>query len=290
MSEATADAAPPAVRWFEGEGGLRLAATVHGPDRGTPVVLLGGMGQTRHAWDRVARKLAATGRRAITLDYRGHGDSDRAPGGDYSYPRQAADLAAVVKGIGRPVVLAGASFGGKIGMAAAALNGASSIAGLVLVDAIPRTNPVGLAGVRPVITAGQDGYASPEEAAADMARARGEEPAPGAADRMRRNMRQGADGRWQWHWDQSYSDPRHKIGLGAGTEWLDSVIPAIKVPVLLARCELSDIVTDEGEAGLRELVPQLETAIIRGARHMLVGDDNDVFADVLMDWLARTPV
>jgi len=290
VSEALAEPVSPVMRWFDGADGVRLAATIHGPDRGTPVLLLGGMGQTRHAWDRVARRIAETGRRAITLDFRGHGDSDRAPDGDYSYPRQCADIAAVTSAVGRPVVLVGASFGGKIGLAAGALNGPDCLAALVSVDAVPRTNPGALKAIQPTLAAGQDGYATLEEAAADIACTRGQEAAPGAGEKLRRNMRLGKDGRWHWHWDQSYSDPRHKIGLGPGTEWLDSVVPQITVPVLLARCELSDIVTDEAVADLQARIPHMEIALVRGARHMLAGDDNEVFAEVLLEWLARTPV
>ncbi|MBA3055656.1 MAG: alpha/beta hydrolase [Sphingomonadales bacterium] len=275
--------------WFAGDGGRRLAATLHGSDTGTPVVMLGGMGQTRHSWDRAARRIAATGRRAITLDFRGHGESDRAPDGDYSYPRQAADIAAIVAQIGRPIILVGASLGGKLGLAAASLDGPDVICGLVLVDSVPRSNPQGISNVARTFKAGREGYDTLDEAAAELARNRGREPEPGAAEKLRRNMRQTPDGRWRWHWDQSYTDPRHKLGLGEGTAWLDRTIPGLTIPVLLARCELSDVVSDEGAAALQAIVPQMEVETILGARHMLVGDDNEIFADVLLEWLARHP-
>jgi non-heme chloroperoxidase len=60
---------------FAGQAGLRLAASVGGPEDGQPIVLLHGGGQTRHAWRHAAADLARAGRRVISLDLRGHGDS-----------------------------------------------------------------------------------------------------------------------------------------------------------------------------------------------------------------------
>ncbi|MFX4883819.1 alpha/beta hydrolase, partial [Acinetobacter baumannii] len=60
------------------------------------------------------------------------------------------------------------------------------------------------------------------------------------------------------------------------------------VPTLLVRGMKSDIVTDEGVAHLRELVPGLEVADIAGAGHMVAGDRNDRFNAVVLAFLQRT--
>jgi pimeloyl-ACP methyl ester carboxylesterase len=275
------------THWFSGDGGLRLAADLFGPEEGAPVLLIGGMGQTRHSWRRVALRLADRGYRAITLDFRGHGESDRAPDGDYSYPRQIADLAAVARQVGRPLVLAGNSLGGKISLATAGTCGAEVCAALVLVDAVPRSNPGGIANVAKSNQMRADGFETLDEAARQIAEGRGQPFAPGDGERLRRNMRQDAEGRWHWHWDAGYRDPRHQIGLGAGTEWLQSIAGNVKVPVLLAWCELSEVVDGDGIAALKAEIPHLEVEIIPGAHHMIVGDENDVFADALIGFLER---
>jgi len=275
------------THWFTGDGGVRLAADLFGPDSGTPVVLIGALGQTRHAWRRVALRLAEDGYRAITLDFRGHGESDRAHDGDYSYPRQSDDLAAVARQVGRPVVLAGASLGGKICLAAAGTHGDAVCAGLVLIDAVPRSNAAGVASVSQSSQMRAEGFDTLDDAARQVAAGRGAAFVPGDGERLRRNMRQDEQGRWHWHWDGAYRDPVHKIGLGAGSDWLQSIAPNVTVPSLLTWCELSDVVDAEGIAALKAVLPQLEVEIIPGARHMIVGDQNDIFADALIGFLLR---
>ena len=70
-----------------GHGGLRLRAEVCGGEAAPPVLLLHGGGQTRHAWGGTARTLAEDGWCAVSVDLRGHGDSDWAPDGDYAFER-----------------------------------------------------------------------------------------------------------------------------------------------------------------------------------------------------------
>ena len=77
-------------------GGLRLAADIGGPEDGPTVVLLHGGGQTRHSWAGTWRVLVDAGWRAISLDLRGHGDSEWSEEGDYSLDAFAGDLLAVV--------------------------------------------------------------------------------------------------------------------------------------------------------------------------------------------------
>ena len=56
-------------------GGLQVAADIYGT-KGPLVVLQHGGGQTRHAWKGAGQKLAEAGYLAVSLDARGHGDSD----------------------------------------------------------------------------------------------------------------------------------------------------------------------------------------------------------------------
>jgi hypothetical protein len=46
-------------------------------------------------------------------------------------------------------------------------------------------------------------------------------------------------------------------------------------------------VTRDGVDALRAVLPQTEVEIIAGARHMIVGDQNDLIATVLTGFLER---
>ena len=274
---------------FEGLNGLRLAATAYGQADGVPVVMLGGMGQTRHAWARAARQVAAEGRRAITLDYRGHGDSDWSVDGEYNVGILGREVVEVVRSLGRPAILVGASLGGKIALQAAGTSGPDVALALVMVDTVPRTEPDGVAVVTQVLRPPKDGFDSPDAAAAELARIRGVPVEPGAGARLVRNMRRDAAGRWRWHWDPAYSDVDQGNGFPACVPVLEASAARVTVPALLTRGELSPVVGDAGVEALRALMPQLEVETIPGASHMIVGDQNDLFADALHRFLARTP-
>src|SRR6218665_1777306 len=81
---------------FVGANDLMLQASQYGEITAPIVLLLHGGGQTRHAWADTARTLAGAGYCAITLDARGHGESDWCAHGDYSTESLVADLNAVI--------------------------------------------------------------------------------------------------------------------------------------------------------------------------------------------------
>ena len=109
-----------------------------------PVLFLHGGGQTRHAWGRTAETVAGDGWRTVALDLRGHGESDWAPNGDYSFTAFCADCVAVADELGRPPVLVGASLGGMSAMLAEGTSDRVVSCGLVLVDITPKTNDEGI--------------------------------------------------------------------------------------------------------------------------------------------------
>ena len=88
--------ASPLVTTFEFEGveGLRLVGDEPGEPGAHTVVPLHGGGQTRHSWGGTANVLADKGWRAITLDGRGHGESDWSPEQDYRLSAFAGDVKA----------------------------------------------------------------------------------------------------------------------------------------------------------------------------------------------------
>lgn len=273
---------------FVVDDGVRLVAHTVGPDDGPPVLLVGGMGQTRHSWRRTAEPIAESGRRAILLDLRGHGDSGWSPDGGYGFARLAADLMAVTAQLGGPAVLVGASLGGKVSLAAAGYGGPDVASALVMIDTVPRSSAVGAAAVVATLRPPPDGFASPEAAAAELARSRGQAVKPGAGAGMRRNMRVDANGRWRWHWDPALTERDQGMRVETALPYLEGAARRLRVPTLVARGELSTVTDDAGVAALHALVPQLRVETVMGAGHMLVGDQNDAFATALMRFLDET--
>jgi pimeloyl-ACP methyl ester carboxylesterase len=119
-----------------------------GPSEAPPLVLLHGGRQEAHVWDLVAAALADRFH-VYALDQRGHGDTGPAPDGRYDHGAYAADLGAVLNGLGleRPAVI-GHSLGAHV-----ATRYESEHPGrfdrLVIVDVAPDRSPERLANPRP---------------------------------------------------------------------------------------------------------------------------------------------
>jgi pimeloyl-ACP methyl ester carboxylesterase len=106
------------TRRYAGSGGLVLTADVSGDPSAPAVILMHGGGQTRHSWRGATQRLVADGYHVVSLDTRGHGDSDWSPTGEYSLEVLAADLLAVIATLQTLPVLVGASLGGSTGQLA----------------------------------------------------------------------------------------------------------------------------------------------------------------------------
>jgi pimeloyl-ACP methyl ester carboxylesterase len=280
-------------RSFEGASGNRLVASEMGP-AGPPVLLLHGGGQTRHAWSRTARVLAEHGFHAVTLDQRGHGDSDRAPDGAYAFWDFAADAEAVARQIalerGTKPSVVGASLGGIASLLALAQAEDPPFAGLVLVDIVPKMDPRGVAHIQGFMRArAAEGFASIEEAAEAVAAYLPHRPKPSSLDGLKKNLRQHADGRWRWHWDPRFLDGKRSVN----TDWneierrLVASARTLQVPTLLVRGGSSELVTKEAAAEFLSLAPDAEFVDVAEARHMVAGDRNDIFAGAVLAFLEK---
>lgn len=248
------------------------------------VLLLHGGGQTRHSWKSTAEHLAASGRTAVLLDARGHGDSDWHPAQDYSLDGFVGDVIEYVATLDRPPVLVGASLGGITALVAEGEHpGLAS--GLVLVDVVVRVEPKGVARIRDFMNAAPEGFSSLEEVADAIAAYNPLRRRSRNLDGLRKNVRQRADGRWYWHWDPAFmridDEPQRRIN----PERLRVAASHVTIPTLIVRGAQSDVVSDAGLADMLQLIPHAQTVDVQAAGHMVAGDDNDVFADRLEAFL-----
>jgi pimeloyl-ACP methyl ester carboxylesterase len=92
-------------------GAIELSVTIDGEDDAPPVVLLHGIISSGRTWDWIVPRLVDR-HRVIRLDFRGHGDSDRAPGA-YGLADYLSDAIAVCEQVAAtPAPVIGHSLGG----------------------------------------------------------------------------------------------------------------------------------------------------------------------------------
>lgn len=271
-----------------GSGGITIAADQAGEPGAPGVLLLHGGGQTRHSWGRAVRALADDGFHAVTVDLRGHGDSDWAKGGDYALASLAADVVALAATFDAPPALVGASLGGLSALLAAGETPGTARA-LVLVDVVPRIELEGAQEIRDFMTGNPDGFASLDEAADAVARYLPHRPRPKDTGGLAKNLRLGDDGRYRWHWDPAMLASRGgEVRSDELTERLEAAARAITVPTLLIRGGKSRVVSLQGAAELQAMIPHSEYVNIDDADHMVAGDANDAFNAPLLDFLERS--
>jgi pimeloyl-ACP methyl ester carboxylesterase len=249
------------------------------------VLLLHGGGQTRHSWREAGPSLAEAGWTAIALDFRGHGDSDWAADGRYRVDAMAEDITAVLRALGEPTVIIGASLGGLTGLLLAGEQ-PGLVRALVLVDAVPRIEPEGSGRIFEFMRSAPDGFGSLEQAAEAVRAYQPHRVRPVNPDGMRKNLRLAEDGRWYWHWDpvmlSQPPDAEELARLGARTR---AAAGRVTVPALLVRGQLSDVVSEEGAADLLTTIPQAKYADVANTGHMVAGDDNSVFLERVAEFL-----
>lgn len=271
--------------------GLTLAADVYGDPAATPVVFLHGGGQTRHAWGGTARAVAAEGWLAISLDHRGHGESDWDPAGEYTNDAFARDFAEVARKLhDRPFVV-GASLGGLTVMLAEGAAPAPISRGIVLVDVTPRLELDGVQRILDFMAARPEGFASLDEAAGAIAEYLPHRRRPSDHSGLEKNLRRGDDGRYRWHWDPKLMrawNPEH-LDLAERQRIIDERLEAarsLRVPVLLVRGRMSDVVSEQGAREFLDAVPHAEYVDL-ATGHMVAGDRNDAFTASVLDFLRR---
>ena len=110
------------------------------------MVFLHGGGQTRRSWGKAAAAVAERGWQAVTVDFRGHGESDWSEDGDYRLVSFAGDVQEVLRQLPPQPVLVGASLGGFTTMLLAGEISPGIARAAVLVDIVPNMDPSGATG------------------------------------------------------------------------------------------------------------------------------------------------
>lgn len=280
------------IRW-SGPDGVPLVGERHrGP--GDLVVLLHGGFQNRTAWRRAVVDLTQRGHDVVAYDLRGHGDSGRSAEGRYSVAAHADDLRALLRLLGRPAALVGASLGGGTALAVAGEtreperpggSAADLVSALVLLDVVPRLEDGGRHRIHRFMSSNKDGFESLDEAAALIAGYAGR--APRSTDGLRRSLRLDDVGRYRWHWDpcmvedgfNAYNEEHIQSQLAAASR--------LRVPTLLLRGERSDVVSEAGVAEFLAAAPSAQCRTVPKVGHMVAAMPNSPYIRAAADFLAE---
>ncbi len=277
---------PEPMHFWNGAGGLRVAGDSWGNPNGPLVVLQHGGGQTRHAWKGAGELLANAGYYAVAFDARGHGDSAWATDGRYGQDIMVEDLKCVIAALGhRRPALVGASMGGGTSLVAVGEDHVDATA-LVMVDVAPRIEQDGIAKIHAFMSQQPEGFDSLQAVAEAIANYQPHRKRPRNFDGLGKNVRLGADGKYRWHWDPRLR-PGRGLDLAKRQLRLEACSRNLKLPTLLVRGGLSDVLTERGAREFLQLCPHCEYVNVTDAAHMVAGDRNDIFGNAVIAFLSR---
>jgi pimeloyl-ACP methyl ester carboxylesterase len=275
-----------------GPGGVHIVSDRLGDPQARAVVFLHGGGQTRRSWARAAAAVAGRGWQAVTIDLRGHGESDWSSDGDYRVVSFARDVEEVLRNLPAKPVLVGASLGGFTSMLLAGEVSPGIASAVVLVDIVPNMEQSGANRIHNFMADRvESGFGSLDEVADAIAEYNPHRPRPTDLDGLTANLRRRGD-RWYWHWDPQFISgaaphPPFEITDADRMHAAVETIVCSGVPMLLIRGQVSDLVSQERADEFLARFPQVEFTDVRGAGHMVAGDRNDIFAGAVLDFLAR---
>ena len=255
-----------------------------------PLVLMHGLRDYAYYWQDCANRLLDDFH-VYTFDQRGHGESERAPGG-YLVWALAADLAAFVDAVGlERFDLAGLSLGSRCSMAYARDNW-QRLGHLVLMDMGPQMAKVGARGLKADMTAKADVPPSSfahEDALAFFGRQWPSLDEPSLQRLVQNALVQGEDGLYSNRYDRRLADITTKAAIPE-IDYLWDSLTRIQCPTLVMRGEHSPILDDEISARMVESLPDGRLYVFEDTGHSLPRLRLEKFADALRTFLLDQPV
>ena len=272
----------PVDRFVEVDG-MSFHYLEWGDSANPTILMLHGASQQAHSWDFVSLALSDQ-YHVLALDQRGHGDSDWAPGGDYSVEAHQRDIDGVVQACDlREFVLMGHSMGGRNSYIWASRH-PGTLKGLVIVDTGPETHRQGQDRIRRFREL-PDELDSFEEFVQRVQEytGRSQEQVLGA---LKYSIRKRSDGKWTWKYDKIMRSP----GLGESgwtPQQLWECVNKIDCPTLVLRGSRSDLFLDETMQRMQEAIADCTTVTISGAGHLVQGDNPADFVVAAKGLLSR---
>lgn len=257
--------------------GARIAWTSDGHQSAPPLLLVMGLAYPAAMWFRLVPALSER-YRVLRVDNRGAGLTGDVPGAPYTVETMAGDCLAVLDeaGVDRAQVV-GISMGGLIAQELA-LTAADRVQSLCLMATHPGIahaviNPEALK----LVTSGRADM-TPQEAAEVSI------PFNYAPDTPRERIEQD----WAVRLPLACSLAGYTAQVQGTLPWTRyDDLPRISAPTLVLHGELDALVPPENGARLAERIPDCEHVTVPGANHLLMTDQPEQVAKVLLDWLDR---
>ncbi len=263
--------------------GINLHYLDWGNEGKPKVLLLHGLRGHCHSWDDVSAEFCQD-YHVLALDQRGRGESDWAPGGDYSSESFVADLEGFCQAVGlESFILIGHSMGGRNSMAFAGRN-ADKLEKLVIIDIGPDLDPKGSARITQEIKDVPEEFDTFEDVFAYQSKQNRFCSEPVLRRRLTYATKELPNGKTGWRYDlQIREQRRNNTGSPQPDLWLD--LPKIKCPVLIVRGSETDTLGLETAEKMVKVLADGELVHVDRAAHMVFEDNPEDFIQALRKFL-----
>ena len=247
------------------------------------LVLLHGLRGHAHSWDDVSAALCPDFH-VLALDQRGRGDTDWAPGGDYSSDAFVADLDAFANAIGlETFVLIGHSMGGRNSMSFTGKY-PDRIEKLVIVDIGPKLDPTGGDRITREMKAVPEEFDTFEDVVVYMSKQNRFASDEVLRRRLTYATKELPNGKFGWRYDLAIREQRRQ-GTGAPPADLWPAVRNITCPTLVVRGTDTDTLSAEMAKEMEQTLTQGKLVQVTRAGHMVFEDNPEDFITAVTSFL-----
>ena len=263
--------------------GINLHYLDWGNEGKPKILLLHGLRGHCHSWDDVSAEFCKD-YHILALDQRGRGESDWAPGGDYSSHSFVTDLEGFCEAVGfDKFTLIGHSMGGRNSMAFAG-NNADKLENLVIVDIGPDLDPRGSGRITQELINVPEEFDSFEDVYAYQSKQNRFCSEPVLRRRLTYATKELPNGKLGWRYDLEIREQRrNNTGSKQPDLWVN--LPGIKCPVLIVRGSETDTLALETAEKMVEVLPGGRLVHVEKAAHMVFEDNPEGFIQALHEFL-----